>query len=190
MATSSPTASVPAPASDDTTIRYLLDLARPLAIVLALLAGVLFLVSAAFFLIRIAFGVLSSPVGAVYWLIAAVVNYLIWKELPSFQALAAQRQYGTLKDRVLIWAILGLVFFLIEGILLLLVFIKLETTPVSAAPAAAAPDSPASPPSPPAGALGVTASPAGGARFCAQCGGPLTYPEPGRAYCARCARYV
>ncbi len=190
MASSAP-GPVSAVPSEDPTIRSLFDLARPLALVLALVAGLLFLVSAIFFVIRTAFGVFSSPFGAVYWLLTAIVNYLIWKELPALQVLAAQRQYAALKDRMLLWAILGVVFFLIEGVLLLLVYLKIETSssgPVSGSPPVESGGSSTAPPVPPPGASGVASPPVG--PFCSQCGAPATYVDPGRYYCPRCSRYL
>ena len=188
---SSASGAPPAVPTEDPTIRSLFDLARPLALVLALIAGLLFLVSAVFFVIRTAFGVFSSPFGAVYWLITAIVNYLIWKELPALQSLAAQRQYAALKERMLLWAILGVIFFLIEGVLLLLVYVKIETD--SAGPAAGTPPvgaggNPTTAPAPPPGVTGAASPPVG--RFCSQCGAPATYVEPGRYYCSHCSRYL
>ncbi len=184
---SGPVSAVP---SEDPTIRSLFELARPLALILALVAGLLFLVSAVLFVIRTAVGVFSSPFGAVYWLITAIVNYLIWKELPALQALAAQRQYAALKERMLLWAILGVIFFLIEGVLLLLVYLKVETSlsgPAQGAPPAGSGGSSTTAPVPPPGATGAARPPVG--RFCCQCGAPAPYVAPGRYYCAHCSRY-
>ena len=188
---SSNSGTTPAVPAEDPTIRSLFDLARPLALVLALVAGVLFLLSAVLFVVRTAFGVFSSPFGAVYWLITAIVNYLIWKELPALQSLAAQRQYSALKERMLLWAILGVIFFLIEGVLLLLVYLKIETVSsgsVPVAPPFGAGGSSTTGPAPPPGVTGVASPPV--VPFCSQCGAPTTYVDPGRYYCAHCARYV
>ena len=170
----------PAPTyPEDGTVRSLLALARPVALVLAALAGLLFLITFALFVVRTALGFFSSPLGALYWLASAIVNYLLWRELPAFEALAAQRQYGPLKDRMILWAILGLVFFVVEGVLLLVVYLRLETMP---APSTA----------PPSGGVSTGAAPAGPTPsapgpFCTNCGSAATWaPEQGRFYCSRC----
>ncbi len=188
MATPVPT---PSPASpSERSVASWLDVGRSLALILAVVAGLIFLVSLAFVVIRLAlFGDLGGIVGAVYWLLTAIVNFLLWKEYPRFESLAAQRQFAELKDRLLLWIILGILFFLVEGIVLLLVFLKLDdllagrdgSAPVAAtgAPPAAPLPPPVPPPPPPAGVV------------CPTCGQPAALiAEYNRYYCYRCSAYV
>lgn len=164
-------------------VRSLLALARPVALLLAALAGLLFLITFALFVVRTALGFFSSPLGALYWLASAIVNYLLWRELPAFEALAAQRRYAALKDRLVLWAILGLVFFVIEGVVLLVVYLRLEThgTPNYSPPPTAGP----------AVATGGTGTASGPGPYCTRCGSAATWvPGQGRFYCSHCSTYL
>ena len=114
------------PASDE-SVGALLSASRTLALVLALLAGFLFLLFLAFTVLDIVFGRGSGDLfTAVYCLVSAAVNFVIWREVPRLQSLAEARQYGTLRDHLLIWAVLGIVFFVVVGVLLLLAWVKVE----------------------------------------------------------------
>ncbi len=143
------------------------------------------------FLIRAAiFGYVGGAVGAVYWLLTALVNFLLWKEYPKFEALASQRQFAELRERLLLWIVLGILFFLIEGIVLLLVYLKLDEIQAAAAggpapppPAVVAP-APLPPPVPP-----PPPPPTG--TNCPTCGQPAALiAEYNRYYCYRCSAYV
>jgi hypothetical protein len=115
------------PNAPDETVRVLLSVSRSLALVFALLAGVLFL-------LLLVLGVLSAVVGrglgevvaAVYCLASAAVNFTIWKQLPRLEGLAAERRYAALREPLLLWGVLGLVFFVIVGAFLLVAWLKAE----------------------------------------------------------------
>jgi hypothetical protein len=115
-----------APASDE-SVGALLSASRSLALVLALLAGLLFLIFLAFTVLDVVFGRGAGDlITAVYCLVSAAVNLVIWREMPRLEQLAAARQYAALRDHLLIWAVLGIIFFVVVGVLLLLAWIKVE----------------------------------------------------------------
>lgn len=159
------------PSPDDQSIQATLDVGRTLGILLALVAGGLFLVFLALGVYWAVRGVGDGAfVSAGYCLVSAAVNYLLWKEIPRVAPLVAARQYSVARDRLLVWTVLGFLFFVVEGIVLLIAWLKLDS--MSHAPIVAAP---ATPPGPP----------------CPRCGGPLTWvPEYQRPYCYRCATYA
>lgn len=111
----------------DASVRVLLSIARTLALLFALLAGVLFLIFLAFAFFDLFLG--RGPgdlVWAVYCLASAVVNYALWREVPGLEKLASDRQYAALREHTMVWAVLGVVFFVVVGIVLLLVWVKAE----------------------------------------------------------------
>jgi len=154
---------------DEQSVRALLDIGRTLGILIALAAGILFLVALAVAAIGLLYGlVVGGLVGAGYCLIAFFVNYLIWREIPPIRALVDQRQYGLARDRLLLWTILGFLFFLVEGVVLLLAWIKVDEL-----------------------ARGAAATGGFGLPPCPRCGGPLAWvPAYGRGYCYRCGAYA
>lgn len=163
----------PPPSPDDETIRTTLDLGRTLALVLALVAGLLFLVLLALGVVGAIFGHgYGAFVSAAYCLISAGVNYLVWRELPAIRTAALGHQYGAARDRLLVWVVLGFLFFVVDGIVLLIAWLKIDS--VSHAPIVGA----------------WAGSPSSGGT-CPRCGGPWTWiPEYGRYYCYRCAAYA
>jgi hypothetical protein len=111
----------------DESVRTLLSASRTLALLLALVAGLLFLILLAFTVLDVVFGRGAGDiVGAVYCLASAAVNYVLWREIPRLEQLAAGGQYPALRDSLLIWGILGLVFFVVVGVLLLVAWIRVE----------------------------------------------------------------
>ena len=105
----------------------LLSVSRTLALLFAGLAGLLFLLLLAFTVLDVVFG--RGPgllVTSIYCLASAAVLFVVWREIPSLQQLAANRQYAALRGHLLIWAILGLLFFVIIGVLLLVAWAKAE----------------------------------------------------------------
>jgi hypothetical protein len=123
-----PNAPDPAPGpGQDESVRVLLSVSRSLALVFAILAGILFLVFLAFTLLDVVLGRGAGDlISAVYCLASAAVNFVIWRELPRLEQLAASRQYGQLRDQLLIWAVLGIIFFVVVGVLLLIAWVKVE----------------------------------------------------------------
>ena len=167
----SPGAPPPAPPSpDEQTVRSTLDLAVTLGLVFALIAGLLFLILLALSILRAVLGTgYGGFVGAAYCLVSAVVNYLLWRELPAIVALLPARQYRAARDRLLLWMVLGFLFFVVEGIVLLFAWLKLDSM------AHAAESTP----------------PGGTSSQCPRCGGPLSWvAEYQRFYCYRCGAYA
>lgn len=102
-------------------------MSRSLAFILALLAGLLFLLFLAFTLLDVVLG--RGPgdlVAAVYCLASAAVDFVLWRELPGLERMAAARRYAELRQHLLVWAILGLLFFVVVGVLLLVAWLKAE----------------------------------------------------------------
>jgi len=117
----------PPPAPADDSVRSLLSVARSLALLFAVLAGLLFLVFLAFAVLDLVLGRGAGDiVWAVYSLASAAVNYVLWREIPRLEQLAASRQYAALREQTIIWAVLGILFFVVVGVLLLVVWMKVE----------------------------------------------------------------
>jgi len=116
-----------AAAPPDDSVRSLLALARPLALVFAGLAALLFLVFLALSFVEAVLGRGPGDLVAVaYCAVSAAVNFLIWREVPDLQRLEVEGRYGALREPVLIWAILGLLFFVVAGVVLLLAWVKID----------------------------------------------------------------
>jgi hypothetical protein len=183
-----PTASPAGPPGTpaEASLREILRIARTIALILAFVAGLIFVITLVLTLVSIAFGNYGGGlVGAGYWLFTAVVNFLIWQRLPEFELLAAQRQYSALKDRLLLWIVLGILCFVIVGVLLLIAHLKsdaLNASSPAAPPATSA--IPAPPPNAPPPPVAVAPS-------CPRCGRPTALIlEYGRYYCHSCGQYV
>ena len=111
----------------DESVRVVLAVSRTLALVFAIVAGLLFLVFLAFAIFDLILGRgAGNVVLAVYCLASAAVSFVLWREIPGLERLATARQYAALRDQILVWAILGIVFFVVVGVLLLVVWIKAE----------------------------------------------------------------
>ncbi len=119
-----PTGGAPPP---DESVRVVLSVSRTLALVFAIIAGLLFLVFLAFAIFDLILGRgAGNVVLAVYCLASAAVNFVLWRQVPPLEKLAAARQYAALRDQLIVWAILGILFFVVVGVLLLVVWVKLE----------------------------------------------------------------
>ena len=155
----------------------LLSSARSLALLMAVIAGLVFLILVVLSFFSLLLGLpLTEIATAVYCLIAAVVNYAAWRELPALERLAADRQFGALRDHLLVWVILGLLFFVLVGLVLLIALVRLYAA-----------DTPTVLPAPPPPGPGQALAPPA----CATCGNPTTWiPEYRRFYCYRCGRYL
>lgn len=117
----------PAVAAEDESIRSLLSLARSLALLFAGLAALLFLVFLALSFIEAILGRGPGDLVAVaYCLVSAAVNFFLWREVPNLQRFAAEGRYRALREPLLIRAILGLVFFVVVGVVLLLAWAKVD----------------------------------------------------------------
>jgi len=129
MAASSypPTPAASPPPNPDESIRVLLSVGRSLALIFAILAGLLFLVLLALTILDAVLGRgIGDLVAAIYCLASAAVDFVIWRELPRLERMAAERQYTELRDHLLVWAILGIVFFVVVGVLLIAAWLKAE----------------------------------------------------------------
>jgi hypothetical protein len=132
-----PSAGSPPPGGPppDESIRALLSISRSLALVFAILAGLLFLLFLAFTVLDVVFGRGAGDlVTAVYCLASAAVNFVLWREIPRLELLAAARQYAALREHLLIWAVLGVIFFVVVGVLLLIAWVRAELLATSPAP--------------------------------------------------------
>jgi len=115
------------PSPPDDTLDAALSLARTLAIFVALIAGLLFLILLFVFVLGTLFGYgTGGVVGVAYCFLSAVVNYLLWREIPRFQRLAAEHHFSELRERLLLWMILGLLFFVVEGIVLIFAYLNAD----------------------------------------------------------------
>jgi hypothetical protein len=159
--------------SDRETVRTMLGLARTLALLFALLAGLLFLVLLVLGIVEAVFGAVPTDLGlAVYCLVSALVNYLAWREIPRLEGFAARGEYTALRDQLLLWFVLGLLFFVVVGIVLLVAWLKVQGM-VDAGAAATPRPAPQNP------------------SLCPRCGTSATWlPEYGRFYCYRCSAYL
>lgn len=92
-----------------------------------LLGGLLFLITVVRALIALV--LLVFPFGLAFWMIYyalwAFVSLLIFIQVPSWQSLASAGSYTGLQQKILLWAILGLIFGVILGLLLIVIYIRL-----------------------------------------------------------------
>jgi len=115
------------PATPDESVRVLLSLARSLALVFAILAGLLFLLLLALTVLDAVLGRGAGDlIAAVYCLASAAVLFVVWREMPRLEQMAAARQYRELRDHLIVWSILGILFFVVVGALLLAAWLKAE----------------------------------------------------------------
>jgi len=174
------------------SIKSMLEIAK----ILAIIFGILFLLGGIALAVFVPFGII---IGGFWLLIGGVVAIIVYLQMDSIQQKVNTRQYEAAKTQTLIWMILGFIFGILLGIILLIAYIKFDPlinwqrsqmqggappagfVPPYAAPTPAAPV--ATPPPPPA------AAPA--APFCSKCGRPTTYiAQYGRYYCYTDNLYV
>jgi hypothetical protein len=155
--------------------------------------------------------VVAAIIPAIYLAISGVFIILVYMQMGSIEQKVNAHQYEAAKSQTLLWMILGFIFGVILGILLLVAFLKFDPlinaqraaagqappgympppqgapAPVYAAPAAApAPTAMAAPPPPAPPPPAAPATP-----FCARCGKPTTYiAQYGRYYCYADQLYV
>jgi len=116
-----------APSPPDESLRALLAASRTLALVFAFLGGLLFLVFLALAVLDLVLG--RGPgvvVWAVYSLASGVVNLLLWREIPRLERLAREGDYRGLRDQTIVWAVLGVVFYVAVGVLLFVAWARAE----------------------------------------------------------------
>gem|GEM_PF-349455 len=201
------------------SIKSMLHLAKLLAIIV----GILFLLGGIAYAAFLAFAstvcsgydaycggaVIGALIGAIWIVIGGVVAIIVYMQMNSIEAKVNDHQYEAAKSQTLIWMVLGFIFGILLGIILLIAWLKFDpviawqrnqggappagytqyATPVYAAPPAAAPvyAAPvAPPPAPPAAPPAAPAAP-----FCVKCGKPTTYiAQYGRYYCYADNLYV
>jgi hypothetical protein len=188
---------VPPPAMQEPaeaqSIKSILKVVR----ILAIIFGVLALIAGIAFVVLIPFGVL---VGGVWLILGGIVALVVYLQMKSIEEKVNARQYEAAKSQTLIWMILGFLFGLLLGIILLIAFLKFDPLinwqrnqmaggmppPGYAAPYAPPPAAPApAPPPVPAPAAAPSAP------FCAKCGKPTTWiAQYGRYYCYTDNLYV
>ena len=180
-----PAIGMPMESPDVGTVRALLHAVRVLAVLicgLILLAGLVNVIVA---LVTFQFGFPGFVIGG----IALVLNALIFLQAAEIRSLVNIGNYRLAKERTILWMILGFFPPFINGFLLLLVYLKLDTmTQASAgtgqgvAPAWG----------PPAGAA-APGAPAGapGQLTCPRCGQPAHWiAQYGRWYCYHDQQYI
>jgi uncharacterized membrane protein HdeD (DUF308 family) len=194
------------------TIKTMLRIARILAIifgVIVLLGGIAFAAWVAYLS-----SVCSTYVGydpycggavaaalipGIWLVIAGVVAIVVYMQMGSIRSKMDARQYEAAKSQTLIWMILGFLFGILLGIILLIAYLKFDpliswqrgqaggamaygaspgmpppgTTAYGTAPPGTMPAPGAIPPSPPPV----------GSRFCSSCGSPN---PPTAQFCAKC----
>ncbi len=100
----------------------LLNIAKVLALVMGIL-GFLLAAGAAWPLV---YGAWSSLFGAIYWIIAAIINLMAYMRMDEFVGMVKERRYSEFYDILITWMVLTLVYGLIVGVLLLIVFIEVN----------------------------------------------------------------
>ena len=147
---------------------------------------------------------LGALIPAIWLVIGGVVALLVYMQMKSIEEKVNAHQYEAAKSQTLVWMIIGFIFGILLGIILLIAFIKFDPLITlqrnSAGGAATSWPSPpmgGAVPPPPAGSMGAPppppppAAPAAAPPFCASCGKPTTYlAQYGRYYCASCQKYV
>ena len=117
----------PQPAiGESSKLRSALDLLN-ISKILALIIGIIGFLLAAWNGFYIALGDVFSIPAAVYYVIMGIVNLLIYTKIPEYDTMIRGRRYAQAKDEMLMWAVLGIIFGFIVGLLLILViFMYLE----------------------------------------------------------------
>ena len=192
-----------------TSLKSFLSVARIISLVLWILGGIAVL----FGIVSLALVFLGffgfSVVSFVYDILFTVVNFLTWMQLGEIREAVDRQQYAAVRERILLWMVLGWFFLIINGVILLLALMKLDEiirgAPMAApamgyapfappaSPAAPGPAAPAPAPvaAPPFGAVGSPPAPAPAVPNCPRCGQPATWiPQYGRFYCYRDAQYL
>jgi hypothetical protein len=186
------------------SIKSMLHIAR----ILAVIFGVLILLSGLVYAAWVAYlasvcstfvgfdpycggAVLAALLPAIWLVIGGVVALLVYMQMKSIEQKVDAHQFEAAKSQTLIWMVLGFIFGILLGIVLLIAYIKFDPVitwsrsqaggmaPMGAAVA------PPMPPPPvgvvPGGAAGT--GPAAGQKFCTSCGAANA---PGARFCAKC----
>lgn len=191
------------------SLKSLLNITRIIALlfmILSLLAGLGGILVAVIFL---------GPFGfwAGYLLIGFIISLLLYIQVGAIRDMVNAGQLVAAKEKTLIWMILGIIFSIIVGILLIIVYVKYDSAisavqrqqatgwgqppmgqaPVWQAPAAAAPAAamPATAPTAPVAPTPPAAAAAPQLTMCPRCGRPATWiPQYSRWYCYNDQQYL
>ena len=161
MVASSPPSGGPAPGSvENANLVSLLGTTRTLTriwVLVGLVVGLLSIVSIVLSVIALHFygGGIGSLVYAILWVI---VDLMLLDRIGGYHAHLSAGQYQALKEPLLLWGILALIFGVVPGVLLLLIYARVLPWPdhpgpgVSPPPGAVVPPGAVNPPaSPPPG---------------------------------------
>jgi hypothetical protein len=158
----------------------------------------------------------SALIGAVYFVIAGVFLFLVWTQTKAIEAKVNAHQYEAAKSQTLLWMILGFIFGIVLGVILLIAYLKYDPLinaqraqmsgqppqmgapppggqPMYAAPPAYGAPPPQAAPAAPMAAPGapMPPPPASTAPFCPTCGQPGTFvPQYNRYYCYTDKQYL
>jgi len=127
---------------ESSKVRTILDLLR-ISKILSLVLGILFLLAAVWY------GFTGSIGAAIYLVASGIVNLLLYMKMDEFTGMVNSRRYGELRDNILIWGVLSIIFGVIVGILLIVVHVELDELEKSLMHQQAVPSSKPGPPTPP-----------------------------------------
>jgi len=94
--------------------------------IVALVMGVLSIIIAAWSAWPVIYGYLINVIGVIYWIIAALINFIAYYKIEAFINMLTAEDYENLHETLLAWVVLTLIFGVMVGIFLLLVFIELS----------------------------------------------------------------
>jgi hypothetical protein len=192
------------------SLKSILNIARILALVFLI---IFILVAIAQILVLVALASLGfvgfAVVGAIFPILAFVISLLIWMQISEIKRLVDAGQYDAAKSKTLIWMILGFIFGVILGIILLIAYLKFDPVinwqrqqhmggqpPAQGGwnappPAQAAWSAPPAAPPPATAPVAAAPPPAPTGGTCPRCGKPATWvAQYNRWYCYSCQQYV
>ncbi len=109
---------------ESSKVRSILDVLN-VAKILALVIGILGFLLAAWSAWPLVYGIWTGIIGALYWIVSAVINLMVYTKFDEFVGMVKDRRYQEFYDLLLVWMVLTLIFGVIVGILLLIVYIQL-----------------------------------------------------------------
>lgn len=177
------------------------DLVRWTALIVTAVGGLLFLFDLLMALFSLPRGLPGFGPTAIYLLITIVVNGLIWRSSRSWEERLRERGAPDTKETLLLWSVLGLVFGLFAGLVLLGLFLRAEgvlgpSPPPRPPPPDGTHTASATFPPPPASwsesaAPALPRAPPPDTLSCPRCGAATQFmPTPGRYFCPRCGTYL
>ncbi|NPA74750.1 MAG: hypothetical protein GXO25_01545 [Euryarchaeota archaeon] len=111
---------------ESTKLRSALDLLN-IAKILALIIGIIGFLAAAWNGIFVILGDIFSIPWVGYYVVVGVINLILYTKIPEFDSQIRARRYSEAREEMLIWAVMGIIFGFIVGLILILViFMYLE----------------------------------------------------------------